>query len=92
MKFIFTKHAAVDKLTMLKRHKFKTKITQRIIKDIIHNPEDEDKESDEPNIIASKTIDEKHILRVVYRKESDIIWIITFYPAEKGRYYEDKTN
>ena len=39
------------------------------------------------NIIASKSIDAKHILRVVYRKEDDKIIVTTFYPAEKGRYY-----
>ncbi len=87
MKFVFTKHAAVDKFAWLKKHKFKIKITKLIIKEIIQNPDHEDKESDLPKIIASQTIDERHILRVVYRKEDDIIIVITFYPAEKGRYY-----
>ncbi|MBI2049610.1 hypothetical protein HYT32_01770 [Candidatus Roizmanbacteria bacterium] len=77
---------------MLKRHKFKTRVTKQTIKEIVINPEHEDRESDKPNIIASRGIDLKHVLRVVYRKEFDIIRVITFYPAEKGRYYEDKKN
>lgn len=87
MKFVFTKHASVDKFAMLKKHKFKTRITKLVIKDVIQSPDHEDKEFDSPKIIASKAIDERHILRVVYRKEDDIIIVITFYPAEKGRYY-----
>lgn len=92
MKFVFTKHAVVDKLAMLKKHKFQIRVTKRLVKEIILGPEHKDEESDKPNIIASKGIDKNHILRVVYRKENDIIKVITFYPAEKGRYYEEKTN
>lgn len=92
MRFVFTKHAIFEKFAILKKHKFQTKITKSLIKEIILNPEHEDQESDKPKIIASKTIDSKHVLRVVYRRENDIIRVITFYPAEKGRYYETKTN
>ena len=70
---------------MLAKHNFYP--TEDDVIEVIKEPEHEDKESDKPNIIASKGIDEKHVLRVVYRKENDIIKIITFYPAEKGRYY-----
>lgn len=89
VKVIFTKHAAKAKFAMFRKHKFPTKITQQTIKDIVKHPEQVDTTSDAPQIIASKSIDAKHILRVVYRKEHDIIIVITFYPAEKGRYYED---
>lgn len=85
MKIVFTKHAAVDKLNMLKKHKFK--VDKTFITKVINNPDHEDKDSDKPKIIASKEIDPKHILRVVYKLEGDIIIVITFYPAEKGRYY-----
>ena len=54
---------------------------------VVEESEHEDRDSDKPNIIASKGLDEGHVLRVVYRKEGDIIRVITFYPAEKGRYY-----
>ena len=85
MKIVFTTHAAVDKFKMLKKHKFD--VDKNTIENVIKNPDHEDKESDKPKIIASKQIDPKHVLRVVYKQEGDIITIITFYPAEKGRYY-----
>ena len=85
MKIAFTKHAAIDKFKMLQRHNFKA--NKNSIRKVIENPEHEDKDSDKPNVIASKSIDSKHILRVVYKIEGDIITVITFYPAEKGRYY-----
>ncbi len=85
MKISFTKHAQVDKFALLKKHKFM--ISRKIIKEVIKNPDHIDEESDAPRIIASKSIDAKHVLRVVYKREGDIITVITFYPAEKGRYY-----
>jgi len=85
MKIVFSKHAREDKFSALAKHKFY--LNEEDLIKIIEQPENQDKESDKPNIIASKSYDEKHILRVVYRKEGDIIKIITFYPAEKGRYY-----
>ncbi|OGC52071.1 hypothetical protein A2982_02525 [candidate division WWE3 bacterium RIFCSPLOWO2_01_FULL_39_13] len=85
MKIIFGKHAKKDKFPMLAKHRFY--LTEEDVIKVIKESEHEDKETDKPNIIASKSFDEKHILRVVYKKEDDIIKIITFYPAEKGRYY-----
>ncbi|OGY24971.1 MAG: hypothetical protein A2Z11_04880 [Candidatus Woykebacteria bacterium RBG_16_43_9] len=85
MKIVFSKHAKRDKFPILAKHKFYLN-DEDVIK-VIEEPEHEDKESDKPNVSASRNYDEKHILRVVYRKEGDIIRIITFYPAEKGRYY-----
>jgi len=85
MKIVFSKHAKEDKFSILAKHKFHLK-EEDVVK-VIKEAEHEDTESDKPNIIASKSLDEKHVLRIVYRKEGDIIKIITFYPAEKGRYY-----
>ena len=85
MKVVFTKHATKDKFPMLTKHKFHLK--EQDIVNVLGNPEHEDKQSDKPNIIASASLDEKHVLRVVYRREGAIIRVITFYPAEKGRYY-----
>ena len=85
MKIVFTKHASVDKVAMLKKHKFV--VNRKFIEEVVKNPEDEDKESDFPKVIASKGIDEKHVLRVVYKRKGAIITVITFYPAAKGRYY-----
>lgn len=87
MKFVFTKHA---KDRLVKFAKIGIKIYRRDVLATIKNPEHLDKESDFPKIIASKPRDEKHILRVVFKIEDDIITIITFYIAKKGRYYEAK--
>ena len=85
MKIVFSKHAREDKFPALARHEFY--LDEKDVIKVIEEPEHEDKESDKPNIIASKSLDEKHVLRVVYRKEHDIIKLITFYPSEKGRHY-----
>ncbi len=85
MKIVFSKHALVDKFRILSQHNFHLKEID-IIK-VVKNPDHLDFKSDKPKIIASKEIDTNHILRVVYKLENDIIKIITFYPAEKGRYY-----
>lgn len=86
MKIIFSRHALEDKFKILLAHNFNLK--QKDVIEVIKNPDHLDRESDKPKIIASKEIDKKHILRVVYKLESDIIKVITFYPAEKGRYYK----
>jgi len=38
-----------------------------------------------PLLVAQKSIDEKHILKVVFKKENGIIKIITFYPMRKKK-------
>ena len=89
MKIIYTRHA---------KRKFKilakvgVKLTRINVVTTICNPENLDRKSDYPKKIASRTLDEKHILRVVFKTEGDKITIITFYPAKKGRYYNEKKN
>lgn len=85
MKIVFTSHAIKDKFPLLLRHGFK--VTKKDIKSVISNPEHIDKITDYPKIIVSKEFDKKHILRVVHKVENGIIKVITFYPAEKGRYF-----
>lgn len=85
MKIIFTSHAVRDKSPVFKKRGFN--FTRKQVHDVIKNPDHVDEISDYPKIIASKDLDEKHILRVVYKLESGIIKVITFYPAERGRYY-----
>lgn len=85
MKIVFTNHAFKDKFPKLSQRGFK--LNKLDIKSVIKNPEHIDKISDYPKIIVSKEFGKKHILRVVYKMESGIIKVITFYPAEKGRYY-----
>ncbi len=88
-KIIFTKHA-LGKFEKLA--KMGVKISREQVLTVIDDPEHEDTESDKPKIIASKSFDRTHVLRVVFKIENGIITIITFYPAEKGRYYEEKTS
>lgn len=89
MKITYTKHA---------RKKFKTHrdvgiiITRKDIMVTIKDPEHVDYESDKPKIIASKSLQKKLVLRVVFKIDNDIIKVITFYPAQAGRYYEIKKN
>lgn len=84
MKIIFTKHT-INKFLIFSQRGIG--LTKAQIEKVIRSPEHIDIESDFPKTIASGKLDRKRILRVVYKKEDDIIKIITFYPAEKGRYY-----
>ena len=85
MKIIYTKHAEIDKFVLFKKRGIN--FTKRQISSVIENPDHIDEVTDIPNIIASKNLNNKLILRVVYKIEGGIIRVITFYPAEKGRYY-----
>lgn len=78
-------HIIRDKIPLLTRQGFK--ITLKQIENIVQNPDHKDEDSDAPKIIASKGLDKKHVLRVVYKVEGGIIKTVTIYPAEKGRYY-----
>lgn len=89
MKIVFTKHAA-GKFKELYRQGIR--ITRKNVLDVLKVPDNTDKQADFPKIIASKKISAKLVLRIVFKKEVDIITIITFYPARGGRYYENKKN
>ena len=39
-----------------------------------------------PLLIAQGELDAKHVLRVVFKKEHEVIVVITFYPARKDKY------
>ncbi len=84
MKIVFTNHAE-KKLKDLEE--LGVNITKSFIKNVLENPLHVDNKSDPPNKIASGIFSEKHALRVVFREEGDIIIVITFYPAKKGRYF-----
>jgi len=83
VKIIFTKHAE-EKFLKLENEgwKFSPKDIKETVKDPYFSEIDREREV----IIALKRWDQSHDLRVIYRKENDIIMVITFYPAEKGRY------
>lgn len=81
-RYVYTLHA---------REKFKLPIirnlyiNRRKVQGVVENPEALDK-SEEPIYIAIGELTDKLSLCVAYRKVEGKIRIITFYPAEKGRY------
>lgn len=83
MKVVYTKHA-------LKKFKFLESISWKFTKSDIENalvkPDDSGVDEERQAEFVLKEIDEKHELRVIYRKSNDIITVITFYPTGKGRY------
>ena len=79
---VLTKHAA-DKLKTKDAKRFK--ITQARIRMILRKPSSGTMLS-KGVIRAVGELDKKHSLCIVYKFEFDIIKVITFFPAEKGRY------
>ena len=79
---IFTKHAN-EKFSVLKRHKFF--ISRKMVIDTIKEPGLID-HSRRPLVIAQRKIDSKHVLRVVYKRESGKKIVITFYPGRTTQY------
>lgn len=82
MKIIFSKHSRL-KLEILTTHK--VKVTEDDIKKVLKNPELQNY-SGWPEILAIGKLDKRHSLIVVYRKENEHLFVITLWPAEKGRY------
>lgn len=82
MKFVFTKHA-IEKFTLLKSLGWKLTRTQ--IKKTIKSPRWSGV-SQKGQSTAMILVDRKHIVRVVFRKENDIIVVITFHIARRGKY------
>ena len=82
MKFRFTLHAK-QKLILLRRYRFN--ITAKKVKQTVQNPVKIDERND-GTLIATTLFDEKHILRVVYRQEDDIMIVITMYPGRRKAY------
>lgn len=82
---VFTKHA-LNKFLVLKSHGVsisKNQVLKAIIKpDLIDR-------SRLPLMIGQIQIDKNHVLRVVYKKESEDIKIITFYPGRKNQYEKE---
>lgn len=83
MKIIFTKHAIKKLLTQKEGG---IKLLEKDILNTLKKPDRIDSEIDYPKMIAIKNYDQKHIIRAVFKENSGIITLITFYPARKGRY------
>ena len=78
----FTKHAK-DKFAILARRG--VKISQNKIIDTVVHPDKIDK-SRLPLLIAQSSLDDSHVVRVVYKTEKDVKIVITFYPGRKSQY------
>ncbi len=83
MIIIYSKHA-LKKFRDLEE--LGIRIYKNFIRKTIKDPVYLDEITDSPNLIASGNLNKNHLLRIVYRKEDDIIVIITFYPSRKERY------
>ncbi|MBI4130275.1 hypothetical protein HY468_03095 [Candidatus Roizmanbacteria bacterium] len=82
MNIIYTKHAS-DKLKTKEAKKFK--ITKKKIESGIINPESEEELEGEISRCIGH-LNTKHSLCIIHRKDNGDTKVITFFPAEKGRY------
>ena len=82
MRFIFTKHA-IEKFDQLERLGWV--VTKDKIRRTIKKPKWTGV-SRHGQKTAMSLVDQKHIIRVVFNKEDDIIKIITFHIARRGKY------
>lgn len=83
MKIVYTKHALSDKLPALKRLGWN--ISKKKVKETVLDPKWKGT-SKHGQETAMSLVDGKHILRVVLRKEDDIIVVITLHIARRGKY------
>ncbi|HEY4694733.1 MAG TPA: hypothetical protein VIH52_02100 [Candidatus Nanoarchaeia archaeon] len=82
MKVTFTRHA-LNKQEFLRELGWD--ISLDLVEGAINNPEFQGQTKyHQPTAI--KSIDQDHVLRVVYEVRDDIISVITFHVARKGRY------
>jgi len=79
----FTKHAE-DKFTVLRKHGFR--VLREQVLETVQSPDSVDADSRYPIVIAQRTIDDTHVLRVVYKEFGSDIKIITFYPGRSKKY------
>ncbi|MBV6392718.1 MAG: hypothetical protein KPEEDBHJ_01943 [Anaerolineales bacterium] len=77
----FTQHA-LEKFKILARHNFV--VTESQVLETLTSPDKVETER-EPHV-AQKALDQRHVLRVVFRREGDDQIVITFYPARRYRY------
>lgn len=82
----FTKHA-LEKFEVLRRHG--VFITKAKVLMTVTNPEFVDRQSRAPLTVSQSTLDQRRVLRVVYRQEGQNIVIITFYPGRKSQYAKE---
>ena len=82
----FTKHA-LEKFAILKKHGFI--VDRNFVAKTVIEPDMIDY-SRSPLKIAQRILDRNHVLRVVYKIDSNVIVVITFYPGRKSQYENEK--
>ena len=82
---VFSKHA-LDKIEILKKHKII--IEKKLIEETIIKPDSIDI-GYKDRLVAQKTLDETHVLRVVYEESGKNVTVITIYPGRRKRYEKD---
>jgi len=82
MKIVFTKHA-FRKRGILKELGWD--ISLDLVEETVNEPDFKGK-TNQGQLMALKYLDGKHNLRVAYKVKDDIITVITFHIARKGRY------
>ena len=80
-KIRFTKHA-LEKFDFVRQFGFVLEESQVI--DAVKNPSRVDQKGNQ--FFASKVLDSKYGLRVVYEIRKDYLVVITFYPVRRNRY------
>ena len=63
-------------------------ISEALITEVVRSP-DKLEITEEDKLIAQKRLNEKLVLRVVYREYESFILIITLYPGRRSRYEKD---
>jgi len=78
---VFTKHAR-EKFDLVRHYGFE--VGERKVLETVRNPSRLDQKY--VQYFATKPIDAKYALRVVYEKRKDYLLVITFYPVRRERY------
>lgn len=84
-KIVFSEHALM-KIEILREHS--VPVNRELVETTVANPE-KVVQGYKGRLIAQKTVDENHILRVVYEELSDHISVVTVYPGRRSRYEKD---
>lgn len=81
-KIVFSQHA-LYKIDILRRHRIF--VDEKLIENAVVNP-DKIESGYKGRSVAQKTLDENHVMRIVYVENEESLRIITMYPGRRKRY------
>lgn len=81
----FSPHSLL-KIEILRSHGMD--VSKEIVENVVRAPDRIDKGYKE-RLIAQKSFDDTHVLRVIYETLPDKIYVVTFYPGRRSRYEKD---